>query len=166
MFGTSFSFTNAHFAAGQKAVRARNKNFHDIDVSMPKKLSRVSTRATIARYSSNDTAHGEAGAKRTSFAIVTNTDSGAESPGKKNIIRRLSRWYNDFDANALTDIDQTSSPATKLRRFSLSSADNQGNSYDDLSALPSSAALPVGLDQCADRAIFMGDLNYRIDCDK
>jgi hypothetical protein len=38
VLNTSFIFTNAHLAAGQKSVSRRNNNFHLINSSTPKKL--------------------------------------------------------------------------------------------------------------------------------
>ncbi len=148
---TTIAVVNAHFAAGQKAVKKRNQNFHTINRSVYKKLN---SRSTINRSVMKVRANSCERTDETAAEYAFIAPSPPPSPSPK--ARRWSRWYNDFDLNTIDTLGSSGDlvELSQPDQFKLSRVESE-----DQTGI-------VKIDEIANRVIFMGDLNYRINGDR
>jgi len=144
---TSLLFANAHLAAHQNAVKARNANFQRIDTEMPLML----TAATTVTSSIDSAAHAKEakGAPETEESATTTTASPVATP---------------IHSKATTA--EPEAPLSEEVHVAVAAPDEAKSSAVEPAAEESKAAdaalVGQGLARAGDAVVFMGDLNYRI----
>ena len=168
---TKFVFVNAHLAAHQNAVKQRNDDYKKIAIEIPnlllrnemktntklmaksskasvtkKKINRFSANPSPARLSERDVENNEintGGSSNGSYDAAVYTALNADS---------LNSNGAQGPQNILTPLDTS--------RISLPDSTLNGGLAPNSGLSSSSIALEFH--DCADRVIFMGDLNYRV----
>ena len=187
---TKFVFVNAHLAAHQNAVKARNNECLKIDAEMPGQLSRKFKRLTGQATSNRSSFRS---AKSVSEAEVGSIKEGIEEGEKEGGVDTVAatpatpivesvgidekRAYHSSSTNE--SIDTKEAAAVPLDSFMNSNNNNNNNNNNNEIGLETSTTIPMStvstkttdglpksLAECGDRVVFMGDLNYRIRGDR
>lgn len=152
---TSLVFANAHLAAHQNAVKARNADFQRIDSEMPGMLTTAAVEVVAAGSASNSSA---ADAKL--IATPSLTDHVTAVDNKSSVAGDSDNKACTTDATALVVVaDAKASAAAPLP--SVEDAKPTLSVGTQEITLPS-ARIGHNLAASADAVVFMGDLNYRI----
>ena len=115
ILNTSFLFTNAHLAAGQKSVTRRNENFDLINTMTPKKLYRKSRR----KFSVTSPSPDNRTLNNSRSGRESKMDSNvADSPNVNNRSRSISTSQNNRSmADELNDSNCADAPPSSLNEY-------------------------------------------------
>ena len=160
---TKFVFLNAHLAAHQNAIKQRNNDYKKIALDIPNlllknefrtnmKLMKKSSKSSVIRNKLNrfsTTASPIRSSGRTS-SDFNGFNTGASSIGSNKTVNCT--LLNTESQNQIQSGEH--SPFTPINSSRLGVAETGSNIN-----LPCNS---LKFHECADRVIFMGDLNYRI----
>ena len=134
--GTTFVFANAHLAAHQDAVKQRNAEFSKLNRELPLLLARKKKSVIVPNGNSGTLSTTVAASAPPPISFTSSTTSSSLSAGDTN--------FKSPAAAVDTDVNTTAEPSAVQP------------------LQPSSSSRGLELDNCADRVVFMGDLNYRV----
>ena len=176
---TKFVFVNAHLAAHQNAVKQRNNDYKKIAVEIPNlllknemktntKLTAKSSKASVTKKKINRFSANPSPARSSDRSVENNEMNSGGSSNRSN----NAGMYNALNADSMTSNGshgaQTQNYLTPIDTSRVSLPDSATNSgLAPRSGLASnigisSTSTSLEFQDCADRVIFMGDLNYRV----
>ena len=177
---TKFVFVNAHLAAHQNAVKQRNNDYKKISIEIPNlllrnemktntKLNAKSSKSSVTKKKINRFSANPSPARSSDRSVENNEINSGGSSNRSN----NAGMYNALNAaDSVTSNGshgaQTQNYLTPIDTSRVSLPDSATNSgFAPRSGVASNIGIsstPSSLEfqDCADRVIFMGDLNYRV----
>ena len=186
---TKFVFVNAHLAAHQNAVKQRNDDYKKIAIEIPNlllrnemktntKLMAKSSKASVTKKKINRFSANPSPARLSERGIENNEiNTGGSSNGSYDAAVYTALNADSLNSNGAQGPQNILTPLD-TSRISLPDSTSNGGLSSNVGLAPnsglasnvglapnsglSSSSIALEFHDCADRVIFMGDLNYRV----
>ena len=174
---TKFVFVNAHLAAHQNAVKQRNDDYKKIAIEIPNlllrnemktntKLMAKSSKASVTKKKMNRFSANPSPARLSERGIENNEiNTGGSSNGSYDAAVYTALNADSLNSNGAQGSQNVLTPLD-TSRISLPDSTLNGGLSSNVGLAPnsglSSSSIALEFHDCADRVIFMGDLNYRV----